>query len=212
LALGPFGLVAVRRDSFTRALALLALLLTTFWFVTAQESRYLVHVYAIAAILAVIGWRYAASVAPRFSPLLAAAVIACSLLYGLFVIESSRLDDIHAVFSKPFAQQRRQEQIPFFESFEYVNRDASVRSVLILDPSVPPYYCDKSYVKPFGQWGERTLPDEPDLGSVLARLHELRVSHVLDVNSGFLPFQLPERPRGLRLVFERTNQRVYKVD
>src|SRR5208337_1292626 len=99
----------------------------------------------------------------RFSPWLAAAVIACSLLYGLFMIGSSRRDDIHAVFSNSFAQQRREEKIPFFESFEYVNKDASARNVLILDPSVPPYYCDKSYVKPFGQWGERTLPDSPDL-------------------------------------------------
>jgi hypothetical protein len=212
LALGPFALIAARRNGFIRALVLLAFLLTTIWFVTDQESRYLIHVYAIVAILAVIGWRYAASVAPRFSPLLSAAVIACSLLYGLFMIGPSRLDDIHAAWSKSFARQRRQEQIPFFESFEYLNKDASVQKVLILDPSVPPYYCDKSYLKLIGQYGERTLPDEPDLSSALARLHELRVSHVLDVNSGFFPFQLPERPRDLTLVFERTNQRVYRVD
>jgi hypothetical protein len=212
LALGPFGLIAARRDGFLRSLALLAFLLATFWFVSAQESRYLVHVYVIVAILAVIGWRYAASVAPRFSPLLAAAVVACSLLYGLFMIGSSRQSDIHAVFSNSFAQRRKQERIPAFESFEYLNKDASVQKVLILDPSVPPYYCDKSYLRPFGQWGERTLPDEPDLGSVLARLHELHISHVLDVNSGFFPFQLPERPRGLTLAFERTNQRVCSVE
>jgi len=212
LALGPFALIAARRNGFIGALVLLAFLLTTLWFVTDQESRYLIHVYAIVAILAVIGWGYAGCKAPHFSPLLSATVIACSLLYGLFMIGSSRLDDVHAAFSKSFAQQRRQERIPSFESFEYLNSHASVRSVLILDPSVPPYYCDKSYLRPFGQWGERTLPDEPDLGSVLARLHELRVSHVLDVNSGFFPFQLPERTRGLRLVFERTNQRVYRVD
>jgi len=159
-----------------------------------------------------MGWRYAASTAPRFSPWLAAAVVGCSLLYGLFMIGSSRAADIHAVSSSSFAEERRQEQIPFLESFEYLNRDASVRRVLILDPSVPPYYCDKSYLKPFGQWGERTLPDAPDLGSVLAQLQELQVSHILDVNSGFFPFQLPGHTGHLTLVFERTNQRIYRVD
>jgi hypothetical protein len=212
LALGPLGLLPARRDGFVRALAWLAFLLTTVWFVTAQESRYLVHVYAIAAIFAVIGWRYAAAVAPRFSPWLAAAVVSCSLFYGLFMIGSSQWDGIHAVFSSSFAQQRREAEIPFLASFEYLNNDAAVRNVLILDPSVPPYYCDKSYVKPIGQWGERTLPESPDLARVLARLRELHVTHVLDVNSPYYPFQLPENPRGMELVFERKNQRIYKVD
>jgi hypothetical protein len=212
LALGPFALIPARRNGFIRALALLAFLLTTLWFVTDQESRYLIPVYAMVAILAVIGWRYAGSVAPRFSPPLAAAVIACSLLYGLFMIGSSRLGDIHASFSNSFAQQRRQEHIPFFDSFESLNRDASVRSVLILDPSVPPYYCNKSYLKQFGTWGERTIPDASDLDHLLARLSDLRVSHVLDVNSGYFPFQLADHTRGLTLVFERPNQRIYRVD
>jgi len=212
LALGPFGIVASRRNDFARTLALLAFLLTTFWFVTAQESRYLIHVYVIAAIFGVIGWRYVGSATPQLSPLLAAAVVGCSLLYGLYTVGSSRLDDIHAVFSSSFAEQRRQERIPFLECFEYLNRDASVRKVLILDPIVQPYYSDKSYVKPFGNWGVRTLPDAPDLDRVLARLHGLGVSHVLDVNSGYFTFQLPERTTGLTLVFERTNQRIYRVD
>ncbi len=212
LALGPFGLFAVRRNCFLRSLVLFAYLLTTFWFVSAQESRYLVHVYVIAAILAVIGWRYAGSVASRVSPLLASVVVASSLLYGLFMIASSRVDDIRAAFSSSFAEQRRQEHIPFLASFEYANRDPSVRGVLILNPMVQPYYSDKTYVKPFGDWGVRTLPDTSDLDSVLARLHDLPVSHVLDVNSGVFPFQLPARTRGLTLVFERTNQRIYRID
>jgi hypothetical protein len=211
LALGPLGLIAARREGFIRALALLAFLLTTLWFLSDQESRYLIHVYAISAILAVLGWRCAVSAASRVSPLLASATIACSLLYGLSMIGSSRLDDIHAVFSNSFAQQRKQERIPFLASFEYLNKDASVKEVLILDPSVPPYYCDKPYLKPIGTWGERTLANAPDLTHVLGELRHLHVSHVLDVNSGYFPFQLPEHTPDLTLVFERPNQRIYRV-
>jgi hypothetical protein len=187
-------------------------LLTVFWFFSAQESRYLVHVYVIATILAVFGWRYVTSVAARFTPWLSAAVIATSVLYGLFMLGPAQRYDIRAVFSKSFAQQRREQNIPFLESFEYVNKDAAVGNVLILDPSVPPYYSDKSYVKPFGQWGEHTLPDSPDLNGVLARLHDLHVTHVLDVNSGHFPFQLADHTAGLTLVFERPNQRIYSVN
>ena len=212
LALGPLGVVASRQNGFSRGLVLLGFMLMTFWFVTDQESRFLIHVYAIMAILAVIGWRYAVCVAPRLSPLLAAIVIACSVMYGLFMIGSSRVDDIHAVFSNTFAQRRRQERIPYLESFDYLNKNASVHEVLIIDPSVPPYYCDKNYLKPFGQWGERMFPDAPDLSRVLAKLRDLHVTHVLDVNSPYNHFQLAEHTNGLQLVFSGANQRIYRVD
>ncbi len=212
LALGPLGFAACRRSGFVRMLAVLALVLTTVWFVTDQESRFLINVYAIASIFAVLGWRYANSLASRVSPLLAGVVVACSLAYGMFMIGSARAEDIHAVFSASFAQQRRQERVPFLESFEYLNSDASVQQVLILDPSVPSYYLNKRYLKPFGQWGERTLPGASNLSGVLARIRDLHVSHVLDVDSGYFSFQVPQQTSGLSLVFERADQRIYRVD
>lgn len=43
LALGPIGLIAARREYFPKALGVFALLLTTAWFLTQQESRFLIH-------------------------------------------------------------------------------------------------------------------------------------------------------------------------
>jgi hypothetical protein len=212
LAFAPLGLIAARREHFTQALAILTFLLTTFWFVTLQESRYFIAVAAILAIFAVIGWRTACAIGSRISRVLAGAVIACSLAYGVFMIGSSRLAEVHAVLSKAFAEQRRQSQIPALASFEYANRNASVRKLLILDQSIPPYYSDKDYLKPVGQWGELVVPDGGNLEFLLARLHQLNVSHVLDVNSAHFAFKLPENTPGLTLVFERPYERIYRVD
>ena len=117
-----------------------------------------------------------------------------------------------SVFSASFAEQRRQERIPFLDSFRFLNTSPAVKEVLILDRSVPPYYSDKSYIKPFGQWGEQTIPDVTNVQQVLDRLSDLRISHVLDVNSEISGFQIPQNTPGLTLVFERPNQRVYGVN
>lgn len=212
LALGPIGLVALRRDNSARVLAIIALLLTTLWFVTQQESRFLIHVYVISAIFGIIGWRYAVAMGRRMSLLLSGAVIACSLLYGSYMIVGARLDDLHAVFSPSFAERQRSRRIPFVESIEYLNGAPTVRKVLVLDPSVMTYYFDKSYLKPFGQWGEQVLPDSPDVPHVLAQLHRLDISHLLDVRSQYLDFRVDEHTPDLTLVFERANQRVYRVN
>jgi hypothetical protein len=45
LALAPFGIVAMRRNTFARSVVLLALLLTCTWFFTQQESRFLIPIY-----------------------------------------------------------------------------------------------------------------------------------------------------------------------
>jgi hypothetical protein len=212
LALGPIGIVAARKNVFARCLALLALLLTTLWFVTQQESRFLIHVYAIGAVFAVFGWRYIQFWRPRHSLALCAIVVGISMAYGLFMIGKARANDVAAVFSASYAERRRQEEIPFRESFAYLNGDASVRKVLILDRSVPPYYCDKEYVKPFGQWGEQMFPDIRDAQDALEHLGELNVTHVLDVSSVAAGFQVPTNTSGLRLIFERPNQRIYKMN
>jgi hypothetical protein len=212
LALAPIGMLASWRNGFVKTLALLALLLTVTWFVTQQESRFLIHVYVISAILAVAGWQRvlaAKNAAPR---LLAAAVIAISIAYGCFMIVSGRRDDLHSVWSSRYAMQSRAEQIPFPASFNFLNRSSVVRNVLILDRSVPPYYLDKDYVKPIGQWGERVLPNIATPADALDKLQDLRVSHVLDVKSSAGGFQVATATPGLTLVFEAPTQRIYQVE
>jgi hypothetical protein len=209
LALAPFGLLAHRKNYFATALAFFAMLATLSWFYTAQEARYLIHGYVIASIFAVWGWRYVVQIAPRLGAALAGAVVACSILYGLFMIGSARLEDMHAAISTAFEQRRRTTQVPFSASFDYMNHEPSVTSVLILDPLVPGYYLDKSYVKPFGRLGEQTLPDSD---GVLGQLPALHVSHVLDVHSETSDFRIPPDVPGLTLIFQREDQRIFRVD
>jgi hypothetical protein len=212
LALAPFGFVSCRQERFAKGLAFFGWLLLTMWFLTQQESRFLIPVYVLGAIFAVAGWRYALKVAPKYSRPLCALVILCSVLYGSFMILASRKDDLHAAFSPGFAEQQRQKWIPFRESFDYLNRDPAVRKVLILDRSVPPYYCDKSYLKPTGQWGEEVLPGGQNTGLILAQVHQLGISHVLDVQSEISGFQVPADAKGLTLVLDEPNQRIYRVE
>jgi hypothetical protein len=212
LALGPFGLIAARRDRFVQALTLMGVLLTTAWFLTQQESRFLIHVYALGAIFSVIGWRYVLRQRVRISALLCAAVVATSILYGLFMIGRARMVHMHAAISPDFAERFRQEHIDYLESFDFLNRDASVRKVLILDRSVMPFYCDKPYLKTTGQWGEVVLPDAVDVRHILGRVRDLGVSHVLDVSSEISDFRVPADTPGLTLVFAAPKQRVYRVD
>ncbi len=212
LALGPLGLIAGRRDRFVQALALMAVLLTTAWFVTQQESRFLIHVYALGAIFSVMGWRYVLAQRVRISAVLSALVVGASILYGLFMIGRARVEEVQAAISPEFAEWFRDEHIDYLKSFDYLNREASVRRVLILDRSVMPFYCDKPYLKATGQWGEVVLADAGDLGHVLGRARELGVSHVLDVNSEYWRFRVPARTPGLTLVIAGTSQRVYRVD
>jgi hypothetical protein len=212
LALGPFGLIAARRDRYVQALAFMAALLATAWFATQQESRFLIHVYALGAIFSVMGWRYVLSQRIRISALLCAAVVGTSILYGLFMIARARALDMHAAISPGFAEQFRQAHIDYLGSFEFLNRDASVRRVLILDRSVMPFYCDKPYLKVTGQWGEVVVPDGADVGHVLGRAGELGISHVLDVSSEISGFRVPEGAPGLTLVFSAPKQRVYRVN
>jgi hypothetical protein len=212
LAFGPLGLIASRQNKMLRRLALFALLLTTAWFITDQESRFLIDVYAIATVFAVAGWRYAVEVAPKWGPGLSAAVIACSILYGSYMIGHARVGDVRAALSKRYATMRDDQTIPFVDGFDYLNTEPAVRRVLILDRSVPPYYLNVSYVKPFGQWGELTLPGAPDLPQVLAQVHSLGVSHILDVHSTISDFRVPETLPGIKLVFAEPNERIYEIE
>jgi len=210
LAFCPFALLLARRSRVTKAFFLLVFIFTTVWFIQ-QESRFLIPVYAVLAVLAVLGWRWLLATTGKSVRVLAAIVVALSIAYGCFMIASARQNDLHAVVSPSFAGELRREHIPFFESFEYLNHAPSVQKVLILDPSVPPYYLDHDYLKPFGTWGERLLPYASNAGDVLPHLQQLGISHILDISSSFAPFQVPRDHLGLELVLDLPNQRVYRV-
>jgi hypothetical protein len=211
LGLSIFGIVAAWRNVFAKTLAILGLLLMVLWFVTQQESRFLIHGYVICAIFAVFGWRYVVSVRPPLSRFLAGAVVFVSVAYGALMIGRERLADARTLVSAAAFERYERETIPFLDSFRFINGESSVRQVLILDPTVPPYYSDKPYVKPVGQWGERTLPGAPNSTEALKHLRELGVSHVMDVQSELASFQVAPGTPGLALVFESKAQRIYRV-
>jgi hypothetical protein len=212
LGLSIFGFVAKWRDLFARTLAILGFLFLVLWFFTQQESRFLIHGYVMSAIFAVFGWRYVKSVLSPRARWLGGAVVLVSVAYGAFMIGRERIGDARTVVSTHAALKREQETIPFLESFQFINGNSSVRRVLILDPTVPPYYSDKPYVKPEGQWGERPLPGEPDSVEALKHVRELGVSHVMDVQSEISPFKVAPDTPGLYLVWESKGQRIYRID
>ena len=207
----PFCFRALRWERFAKALGLFAILMTLAWFYTEQESRFLIQVYVIAAIFGVAGWSYVVRVTPRFGRALSALTVAISISYGLYMIVAARAGEIHALASSSFAETRKQNGIPFLESYRYLNNEPSVRKVLVLDPFVPTYYLDKEYLKPIGRWGEHLLPGIDSSRQVLSEPSERDFTHVLDVRFKEGGFQLPEHPAGLVLVFEARDQRIYRV-
>jgi len=128
------------------------------------------------------------------------------------MIFGAQIDNLHAVVSPNFAQLRRERQIPYLASFDYLNSDPSVKKILILDRSVPPFYSRKPYVKPVGQWDELTVPQISNSPETLPHARELHVTHVLDVISPVSGFQIERPDPDLKLVFESTGQRIYRVD
>jgi hypothetical protein len=193
------------------SLAFFILLQTIVWFLTAQEARYLIHGYVVAAIFAVWGWRHVAQGTSKPGSLLAGLAIALSVVYGAYMIGAARAEDLHAAISSSFAEKRRSQEVPFVDTFKFLSYDTSVQTVLILDPRVPPFYLEKTYIKLIGRHGEQTISEANDLQRVLSQLHSWRISHVLDVRTSG-EFRLPEQPKDLTLIFERQNQRIYRVD
>jgi dolichyl-phosphate-mannose-protein mannosyltransferase len=211
LALAPFGFLAYRSDAFVRILTLFLFLQTVAWFVTEQEARFLIHVYVILAILAIRGWRYVAANAPRCGPLLAGTTIACSILYGLIMIVSARISDMHAALSVTYENQRKLREIPFFESFAYLNLDPAPKRLLILEPRLPTFYLNSTYLKPVGRFGEETIPDARDTQKILKEVVGLGITHILDARLEKNGFRVPIGNPGLVLIFERPDERIYRV-
>ncbi|GEM_PF-1081804 len=211
LAFLPFSFRFRRWDAFGKGLALFAFLMTLAWFYTAQESRFLIQVYLIVAIFGVAGWMVVLRNSRRFTRIVSTLIIAVSVLYGLFMIVAARMDDMHSVISPSFAESRRHAEIPFLESFRYLNGNSAVGKVLILDPFVPSYYLDKEYLKLWGRHGEESVPGVHTPQEVLSDLQERKVTHVLDVQWMDGNFKIPENPKNLVLVFEADGQRIYRV-
>jgi len=212
LALGSIGALASRRNRVAKVMAIFGLLLVLVWYITQQESRFLIHFYVLTAVFSVIGWEDLRSGHRMISRYLAATIVCVSVSYGLFMIVKGRKDEVRAVLSSRYAAERRRKEIPYIESFEFLNHETSVRKVLILDYSVPPYYLDKAYLMPVGRWGERTLPGSLDEMEALAHARELGISHVLDVDSEVSHFRVDSSVSGLTLIFQVRNQRVYQVE
>ena len=211
-ALGPFGVAARRRDNFAIGLLLFAVLQTAAWFATAQVSRYLIPVYIIGAIFGVIGWNYAASSVSRIARSLSAVAVAISIFYGLFMIIPDRVNDMRAALSRSYEAKRWHEETPRAASFDYINHEPSVKKILILNRGIAAYFIDKPYIKPFGRWGERTLPGVTNVAQVMSELPNLQATHILDVIEDNGSFSLGDHPAGLTLVFEHDDQRIYRID
>ena len=77
---------------------------------------------------------------------------------------------------------------------------------------MPPYYLEKSYVKPFGKYRERRLPGVNSSREALAELSEQHITGVLDVRTENNSFPLtPNHAKNLTVVFEGKDQRIYHV-
>ena len=211
LTLAPFGVLLKWRDPFVGALGLFSFMEVLGWFVTEQDARFLIHIYILLAVFAIWGWRAVIAISPRFGRLLAGAAVACSILYGLALIVPARAADLHAALSPGFERQRKFQEIPYLVSFEYLNSRATVKKVLILEPRVATFYLRKEYLKPVGRFAERTIPEGNDFLPLADKLHIYRITHILDVRLDNNDFRIPPGQPNLQLVFEREDQRIYRV-
>lgn len=211
LAFGWIGVLASWQERFANRLALIGLVLVSLWFLTMQESRYLIPFYGVLAVFAAPGWEAAEGFLEKRGKILCGLAVGISLAYGFALMAKSRAPDIHSVLSSSYARHRQETEIPYWKSFGYINATPAVTRVLFLDRSIPAYYSDKDYVKPFGQWWERLYVGAATPAEILPKIDELRPSHVLDVVSTESGFWIPADSPKYRLVFECPGQRVYEV-
>jgi hypothetical protein len=74
---------------------------------------------------------------------------------------------MRAVASPSFAVERHRTLVPYSEAYDYLKQAEGVRSILILDSWVPPYYLERPHVKPIGAWSipDRRCPHRSGRGS-----------------------------------------------
>ncbi len=214
LALGVIGALALGRRRPVWLLLTWSALVTLVWFVTLQQSRFLLHVVGLSFAYAAIGAMWLEREWPRAGRAAVALVALVSTGYGLGVIVHEGSARVAAALSSAADQRLRQREVPYLEAWEYLNREPLVRRVLILEEFAPNYYLTKDYVKIRGPNGERPVPGIEATVQALAHLDDLGVTHVLDVVppdwSLRTGFQIASTPN-LRLVFESDRARVYQV-
>jgi len=211
LSLAPVGLLLRWRDPYVGALMLFGFLHTLTWFVTEQEARFLIHIYVLLAIFAVWGWQEVMAKSPRIGRSLAGAAVACSIVYGLIFVVSPRIADVHAALSPSFEEQRKVQEIPFLEGFRALNEDPAVKKVLVLEPRVPVFYLQKDYLRPVGRFHEQSIPEGNDFALLAPKLSHYGITHILDVRLEGRDFRVPPNQPNLQLIFEREDQRIYRV-
>jgi hypothetical protein len=214
LALGLIGAAAIRGRPSVSALLMWMGLVTLVWFLTQQESRFLIHVVALSFAFAAVGGTWLKREWTRAGQVIVVLVAVVSGGYGLLVLVGQNRDRVAAALSRTAEASFRRRDVPYLEAWDYLNRDPGVQCVLILEELAPQYYLNKDYVKVRGGYGERPLPGIENTSEALAHLRELRVTHVLDVVAPewaqHRGFQIDSAP-DLRLAFHSNRSRVYEV-
>jgi hypothetical protein len=197
ICFAPLGLFALRGDRKARFLGLMALLFTVTWFFTEQEARFLMPVLSVSAVFAAGGASYVLWQRSRLGRIVCWTAVTVSVLYGGVFIVQSQGRRIASLKSNSAEKQWLAANVPYAAAFAYLNGSKDVKRVLLLDPTVPPYYLKKDYIKPKGPYGEVS----PDDGSA---------SHILDVRSDTFHTEYQvTNPAGLHLVFSSEDARVY---
>ena len=214
LALGAIGALVLSLRRPASLLLIWSALVTLVWFVTLQQSRFLLHVVGLSFAFAAIGATWLEREWPRAGRAAVVLVALISTGYGLGVIVHEGSARLAAALSSAAEHRLRQREVPYLDAWEYLNREPLVRRVLILEEFAPNYYLTKDYVKIRGALGERPVPGLETTAQAITLLDHLGVTHVLDVVppdwSLRTGFQIGSNPN-LRLVFQSDRARVYEV-
>jgi hypothetical protein len=210
LGFAPLGIYEVRRERGLRSLIGICFMFTLAWFVTQQESRFLIPVVCVVAALAGVGAETALRQTAR-TKLLAWSILGISIVYGGLIIlhdEWPRLTWLRG----PTAELNRQKAlVPYYSAFGYLNDTTEVRRVLILDKLVPTYYLSKPYVKILGPYGETPVPGVTSELEALRQSGSMGITNVLEVEPKATP--MTEAGCGpLKIVFSSADARVYRCD
>jgi hypothetical protein len=214
LALGVIGALTRRGWHLRGVLMLWMGLVTLCWFLTQQESRFLIHVVVMSFAFAAVGALWIEQEWPRAGrgSILVAAVVSTG--YGMAVMVRQQHDRLAAALSSGAEHRLRQRDVPYLEAWDYLNHEPSVRCVLILNELVPPYYLTKDYVKIRGLYGERPIRGIETAPEAIARISDLGVTHVLDVAAPRWSLR-NDIPAGaapdVRVAFDSDRARVYEV-
>jgi len=192
---------------------------TLVWFAVQQEARFLLPVILAGVAAAVLGAEALVETFPRLGRLGVGAVMVLSVVYGGSVEAKALTPVILSTVSTAREAVRLRDNVPYLRAFAFLNALPEPCRVLLLGPSVPPYYLKKDYVKIRGGYGEVPIEGVVDSASALASLHQLRITHVMDVRaseqstaSAAERFLIPlPPPPNLELLTEIDSARVFRV-